>query len=193
VQPLLIQLIERIASLSLKKMVFLLIFGNAAFFALLTWQSLPILVVEIIYMFMCAFSYCAFPAMSNAMGMEYINQGKDLDYGKALGLGTLAGEMCSLIMWYVVEKFSYHALGYVYMAAAVFLLIILAGMEEVKNAVPLPKETKKKGKFMKNLRQKQEFLMIVIGFLFLSQTVLVVDIYEGPKYLLYVYHRSNQQ
>lgn len=132
VQPLAAQIAEEVPSLSVKKMIQLLIICIAGLYAVLTFAPLPVTGVMAVYTGMNTLNSCLPPLLS-AMGMEFINQGKYLNFGVSRGMGSISFAFCAAALGFIIEKLYPGVLGYIYVVFAALLMLAVSVMEDLGN------------------------------------------------------------
>ena len=105
VQPWITQLAESIRCLSLKRMMGFLMFFLGMVWAILTFAKLPTIGTAVLYLIIYTIISCI-PALLNAMGMEYVNQGKYLDFGFSRGIGSFTYASSAALLGFCIECLS---------------------------------------------------------------------------------------
>ena len=87
VQPLVSQLAERVWFLSIKRMIQLLMLLMMGIWGILLLFQPSVFGIEVLYLLLYTLNCCV-PALLSAMGMEYINRGKYVNFGLSRGIGS---------------------------------------------------------------------------------------------------------
>jgi len=164
-QPLLSKMVHRFSGLSPRRMILIVLVVTSILFAVITCFKMNLGVTIFIFILVNALNSCMIPLMS-ALGMEYINEGRDVNFGIARGFGSLGWAVSSVVIGFLLEKFSSELIGYIYVVAAIVMLLNVGFMEELgQNALPAEKTEKEEG-FLRKCLQDNVLIFVAIGILF---------------------------
>jgi len=176
VQPFVIWLVEKKRWFSIKGMLQFLMIIITIGIGILNFTPIPQPLIKWIYLLLFVMD-CCIPALINAMGMEYINRGKSLNFSVSRGLGSLFYAIYAVPLGSLVEHYSPHLLGYFYIGSVVILLLNLWGMENAEKTESEEKTVPDQPKAEISLLRNNRFVCIVLAFFFIFAATRPVSTY----------------
>lgn len=161
-QPLLAGLVEKIQSLSLKKLILLIIITVTAGFFILGVAPLPKMAIVMLYLILNTL-YNSITPLITAMGMEYMNQGYEVNFCISRGLGSISYAVSAVILGQLVERLYPGILTYVFAGIEILLLTVVLSMKEPESSMEI-EESAKSSSIGDILRGNRSLLLFVIGF-----------------------------
>lgn len=161
-QPFLAGLVEKIPGLSLKKMILLIILGVTAGFYTLGVAPLPKLAIVGVYLILNTL-YNSITPLITAMGMEYMNQGYEVNFCISRGLGSISYAISAVVLGQLVEHLFPGVLTYAFAGIEILLLIVVVSMREPETSMDREKRPPSSsiGDILKGNRS---LLLFVAGF-----------------------------
>ena len=174
-QPILAGIIEKVKWLTIRKMLLIVIVLVAAGFLFLGRTELPSMAVVIGYLILNTSFNSTIPLIT-AMGMEYMNQGYEVNFCVSRGFGSVSYAVTAAFLGVLVEKFHPGILADLFVIMAAILFAVLYFMEEAEPVAVQNKTEKPKG-VMEILRSNRSMLLFVIGFGFSYMTCAIIGTY----------------
>jgi len=167
IQPLITQLTEKISFLSTKRMIQILMIIQGLFYVLMSVGKMPVFGIEIIYLLLYATNWCI-PTLISTMGMEYLNQGKYIDFGLSRGIGSLTTALTAVTLGKAVERYQADILGYIYIILVILFLLVFSSIADSKHNTSVntvqKSKTKSSNDFLHSVLKKPVFLCMMIAY-----------------------------
>lgn len=171
VSPFVSSLLEKIKGLTIKKLIYILYGIMFVVFVLVTFLSLPIILIMALYVSLLCLMVSVVPLLS-MICMNYLKGGQYLDFGVSRGLGSVAYAIGAVIVSQIISLLNPTILVFVYAIASVLLFLVLSSMP---NSEIQTSEKKVKGanafEIIKNYRTFF-FILLAIAFMFGASTSL---------------------
>lgn len=164
-QPICSQMIQRIPILTVRKLMMILLILSMILFWGLAVLMLSKKVAIVIFVLVNVINSCTIPLL-NALGMEYINHGIQVNYGLARGFGSLGWAVSAVFTGVLLEKFTPDILGYIYVISAGLLWINISFMSDYGQHVNQTAAEQKEKGFLQTYLKDVTFLLIVLGSFF---------------------------
>lgn len=160
--PYLSSLIMKYEQLTAQKMTAIIYSALAVGFMLVAFLPLPPAVVVVVYTVMYAF-YVASASFPQVIAGGYMQDGEDVDFGFARGLGAASWAITALVMGPVIEFFNPLVLAVGFMLSTVCMLLLIKSLPESQPAV---KEGEKGATAFDIIRRYKVYFMVLVGFAF---------------------------
>lgn len=165
VQPLSSKIIGIIRGLTVRKMIILFLMLMSGMFAAITFFAVSDIWTITAFIVINAMNSCMIPLM-NALGMEYVNQKQNVNFGLARGFGSLGWAVSAAVIGFLLEKFSPDILGYIYIISAGVMFLDIFFMPDFGQWMePIKTEEKEKGVLGKCLKDSTLLFVIIGSFL----------------------------
>ncbi len=169
-QPTLSKLVRKFSFLSARRMILIILIVTGILFALITFLRPVIWLTIIIFILINALNGCMIPLMS-ALGMEYINEERNVDFGIARGFGSLGWAVSSVFIGFLLERFSPELIGHVYIGSAFLMLLTVFLMEDLGRCVTFDGQKKSEkengdGGLLKHCIKDGILVFTAVGILF---------------------------
>ena len=165
-QPILSKIVKKVSFFSARKMILLILVVTSILFAVITFSRPIGWLTILIFILINALNGCMIPLMS-ALGMEYINEKRNVNFGIARGFGSLGWAVSSVFIGFLLEKFSPELIGYGYIISASFMLVTIFVMEDLGQTFSAETEEKEKkdSGLLKRCVNDKILLFIALGIL----------------------------
>lgn len=165
VQPLSSKIIGMVHGLTIRKMIIIFLLAMSGLFATITFWMVSDIWTITAFIIINALNSCMIPLM-NALGMEYVNQKQNVNFGLARGFGSLGWAVSAVVIGLLLEKFSPEILGYIYITSAGVMFLNILFMPDFGQIMePVKTEEKEKGVFRKCLKDHTLLFVIIGSFL----------------------------
>lgn len=173
VQLLLAELITRFPKLRLQRVLLFLGAVMLVCCCALFFIKLPIKILAAAFC-ITAVMVQLLPSLVNALGMAGIQNGMNINFGIARGIGSASYAVCTFVTGQIISKTSVRAVPGVYIFLCIILIISAAVFPGIKNA---SQEKKTAGD---NLLKNKRFLLFLLGttLLYISHNFLCNFLYQ---------------
>ena len=161
-QPFLAGVVEKVRGLSLKKMILLIILAVTAGYLVLGTVPLPKMAIVGLYLVLNTL-YNSITPLITAMGMEYMNQGYEVNFCISRGLGSVSYAVSAVILGQLVEHFYPGILTFAFAGMEFLLFVVVLSMQDPKSSV-VREEQEPSSSVMEILRGNRPLLLFVAGF-----------------------------
>jgi len=160
--PYLSGLIVRVEKLTAMNMLTGIYSFIAAVFLLLAFMPLPSAVVVGAYIIIYSV-YVAVASFPQVIASGYMQDGEDIDFGLARGLGSASWAITALVMGPIVDFFSPVTLAIGFLMGHIAMVILLKTMPEPQSA---HKTGEKGGSVFGIIKKYKVYFMVLVGFAF---------------------------
>ena len=110
------------------------------------------------------------------IAMNYIQDGKEINFGLARGMGSISYAVSAVLLGQFIEFFNPTILAYVFVISAILDLVILYSLPNtnVKQATH-----KKEGNIFTIIKNYKVFFFILLGFSFMFAKCLLWQLLQG--------------
>ena len=128
-QPVLSKFIRKSSLMSARRMILIILVVTGILFAAITFLRPVLWLTIMIFILINALNGCMIPLLS-ALGMEYVNENRNVDFGIARGFGSFGWALSSVFIGFLLERFSPELIGHIYIFSALLMLLIVFIMED---------------------------------------------------------------
>lgn len=171
ISPFISSLVTRIQGLNIKKTMLILYILMFIAFLLLTYIPLPISLIMILYIFLLCVMVSNVPFLS-MICMDYLKEGRYLNFGVARGLGSIAYASGAVIVSQFITWINPTVIIYVYLISSCLLFWILLSMPDSQTNNDNQEENKTSAFTIMKEYKVFFFVLIGIAFMFSASTAL---------------------
>lgn len=161
-QPFLAGVVEKVRGLSLKKMILLIILAVTAGYMFLGLVPLPKMAIVGVYLVLNTL-YNSITPLITAMGMEYMNQGYEVNFCISRGLGSVSYAVSAVVLGQLVEHFFPGILTFAFAGMEILLFTVVVSMQEPESSV-VKEEQEPSSSVIEILKANRPLLLFVAGF-----------------------------
>ena len=161
-QPFLAGVVEKVRGLSLKKMILLIILAVTAGYLFLGLVPLPKMAIVGVYLVLNTL-YNSITPLITAMGMEYMNQGYEVNFCISRGLGSVSYAVSAVVLGQLVEHFFPGILTFAFAGMEILLFTVVVSMQEPESSV-VKEEQEPSSSVIEILKGNRPLLLFVAGF-----------------------------
>lgn len=161
-QPTIDNMVQKIHFLTPKRMILILVVITNILYFLMGTLPLPAAGVIIFYILNNALFNCASP-LTVTMGMDYLNQGHQLNFLLSRGLGSFAYAVSAFVLGQLVEYFYAGILPYAFTISQVSLFLLVLCMKDTHDKSLIPKEDNSSS-FFAIFKENPAIRMFALGF-----------------------------
>jgi PPP family 3-phenylpropionic acid transporter len=133
-----------------------------AVFLLLVFVDLPTIVIMVSYICMLVLILAMVPLLS-MIAMDYIQEGKNVNFGLARGLGSLAYASSAVVLGQLSERINASTIAYVFAISAILLVILLHFLPDSQIG-EVKRETKSESSVVEIIFRYRIFFFLLVGF-----------------------------
>lgn len=160
--PYLSSLIVKVEKLNAKNVIIGVYSFVAAVFLALAFLPLPPSVIVVFYIVIYSV-YVAAASFPQVIASCYMQEGEDIDFGLARGLGSASWAVTALVMGPIVDRFSPVVLAVAFLISHIFMVALLNTMP-----TPVSQNTSKEkgGTVMGIIKNYRVYFLVLVGFAF---------------------------
>lgn len=158
--PFISNLIFKISSLSIKKLMYGLYGLMFVAFGCLTLCSLPVYMMMALYICLIFLCISVVPLLST-LCMDYLKVGYEVNFGLSRGLGSVSYALSAVVIGPMIEMFDANVIAAVFVVSSLLMLVLLARMPEMQ--LEKKQAEKEIGAFL-FIKKYRVFFFILLGF-----------------------------
>lgn len=179
--PYVSSLVTKFKGLTLKKLILLIDLVMVVDYIVISFLPIPIFMIMLLYILLCSLSIATVPLIT-MVAMNYVQNGKDVNFGTARGIGSASWATFALVFGQLVSIFSPRILFYAFVGLVLATTVLMHYLPDIdikteqEIEMEVEEEIKSRSIFSV-IKAYPIFISLLIGFCLMFSAATMIGTY----------------